>query len=130
MDNLKDIIEAAEKETNLKYTDHANHVKYSIRLTVRLLAGLFKWNGFREADNQQMLIASISCISENKDNDLSTLATSAIDRLIKYEPYVIDLTTAVEMFHLIEALSAFISTPNNHQYSGISHVVIYFFTSN
>lgn len=117
MDNLKEILTAIE--ISLKYTDHANHVKYSLRITVRLLAVLFRWNGFKEVDNRQMLIASIACITANADEtDLSTLATSAIEVFLTYEPYVIDLPTAVHMFHLIEALSEFVTTPNNHQYAG------------
>lgn len=118
MDDLKETIASAEQEINLKYTAQANHIKYSLRLTVRLLAGLFKWSGFKDPNNQDMLCASISHWSDSSDNDLSTLATAAIDRFLTYEPYVVDLTTAVNMFHLIEALSEFVSTPNNHQYSG------------
>lgn len=125
MDNLKETIANAEKETNLKYTDQANHVKYSIRLTVRLLAGLFKWNGFKEYDNQAMLCASIASITENADTDVSTLALSAIERFLAFEPYIIDLSTAVDMFHLIEALSTFVTNPNNHQYSGIYIYIVY-----
>lgn len=119
MDNLKEILTNAEKETNLKYTEDANHVKYSIRLTVRLLAGLFKWNGFVEPRHKEMLVASIACISDKGDSDLSALAISAIERFLAYEANIIDLSTAVEMFHLIEALSKFVSTPNSHQYSGM-----------
>lgn len=117
---LKDIIDSAAKQVSLKYTDEANHVKSCIGLLLRLLAGYFKWAGFTDSKHHVHLVAALASISNgDKSADMTVLAKDTIDVFVKHEPLVIDLATAGHLFHLIEALSHFIKTTNNHQYYGM-----------
>lgn len=120
---LKETIASAENEISLKYTDHANHLKICIRLVMQLLAGIFKWSGFNERANKKVLTKVLTPFAGDADPaDVSAMATAAIEFFSSHEPLIIDLKTALHTFHLIEALSRFVSTPNNHQYSGMLFV--------
>lgn len=102
---------AVTKGVNL-FSDELNRVKICYGLCLRLIAGIFTWNRFNDDEHLGMLKKCLKIIgkqSNNEDDDVKDLAQSAFENTIKFQSTILNLSCAVNFYHLMKVLAIFVN---------------------